>query len=83
MSEVESRLIKCFSLVFPMLKPEEIRAASAESLALWDSLAAVTLVAVVRQEFDAQIELLDLPELDSFEAFRKRLTAAGEIEGSR
>jgi acyl carrier protein len=85
MSELESRLIRCFSSVFPALMPEEISAASAQSLAAWDSLAAATLVAVVQQEFSVQIDLLDLPELDSFEAFQtylRRLTARG-ADGSQ
>jgi len=85
MSELENRLIRCFSSVFPVLMPEEIRVASADSLAAWNSLSAVTLVAVVEQEFSVQIDLLDLPELDSFEAFQThllRLTARGE-DGSQ
>jgi acyl carrier protein len=85
MSELESRLIRCFSSVFPTLPPEEIRATSAQSLSAWDSLAAVTLVAVVQQEFDVQIDLLDMPELDSFEAFEsylRRLMARG-LDGSQ
>jgi len=80
MSELESRLIRCFSSVFPTLTPEEISAAGANSLAAWDSLAAVTLAAVVQQEFSVQIDLLDLPELDSFKSFQtylRRLTRAG------
>jgi acyl carrier protein len=56
--------------VFPALTPEEIKAASAQSLAAWDSLAAVTLAAVVQEEFGVQIDLLDLSELDSFQAFQ-------------
>jgi acyl carrier protein len=83
MSELESRLVRCFSSVFPTLTPEEIRAASAQSLAAWDSLAAATLVAVVEQEFGVQIDLLDLPELDSFEEFQtylRQLTAPGAGE---
>ena len=86
MSELESRLIRCFSSVFPALAPEEIGAASAQSLAAWDSLAAVTLVAVVQQEFSVQIDLLDLPELDSFAAFQtylRRLTVRGGEDGSQ
>lgn len=79
MSELESRLIRCFSSVFPALTPEEIRAASAQSLAAWDSLVAVTLVAVVQQEFSVEIDLLDLPELDSFAAF---LTYLRRLTGS-
>jgi acyl carrier protein len=86
MPELESRLIRCFSSVFPSLTPEEIRAASAQSLAAWDSLVAVTLVAVVQQEFSVEIDLLDLPELDSFAAFQtylQRLTACGGADGSQ
>jgi acyl carrier protein len=80
MSELENRLIKCFSSVFPALVPEQVKTANAQSLAAWDSLATVTLVAVVQQEFSVQIDLLDFPDLDSFEAFKTylfRLTPSG------
>jgi len=73
MSEQESRLTRCFASVFPALTPEEIRAASAQSLDAWNSLAAVTLAAVVEQEFSVHIDLLELSELDSFDAFRTYL----------
>jgi acyl carrier protein len=53
--------------------PEEVRSADAQSLAAWDSLAAITLIAVVEQEFNVKIDLFDLPELDSFEAFQTYL----------
>jgi acyl carrier protein len=61
--------------VFPALAPEEIRTASVQSLAAWDSLAALTLVAVVQQEFSVQIDLLNLAELDS-DAFQTHLRRA-------
>ena len=70
MSEVESRLIRCFSSVFPGLTAEELRAASAESVGAWDSLSGVTLVAVIQEEFGVDIDPEVLPQLDSFEAFR-------------
>jgi acyl carrier protein len=73
MSELENRLIRCFSSIFPALTLEEIRAASVQSLAAWNSLVAVTLAAVVEQEFNVHIELVDLPKLDSFEAFQAYL----------
>ncbi|MGA2844795.1 MAG: acyl carrier protein [Candidatus Acidiferrales bacterium] len=66
MDEVESRLIRCFSSVFSDLTAEQIRAVSVESVPAWDSLAAVTLVAVLQEEFGLQINLIDLPELVSF-----------------
>jgi hypothetical protein len=33
----------------------------------------VTLVAVIEQEFDVQIDLMELPELTSYEAMRNYL----------
>lgn len=80
MSERESQLIRCFSCVFPDLPQERIPSARAQSLEAWDSLASITLVAVVQETFGIQIDLLDLPELDSFDAFRgylDRHAAAG------
>ena len=70
MSDTEKRLIRCFALVFPNLAPEQIRTASVESVPGWDSLATITIVALLEQEFGVKIDLLDLPELGSFEAMR-------------
>ena len=67
MDEMEDRLVRCFSSVFPDLTKEQILSASVESLSTWDSLAAATLVAVLHQEFGLQINLADLSELVSFE----------------
>lgn len=81
MSEEENRLVRCFALVFAGLTPEEIRATSAESKGIWDSLSAITLVAVVQEEFSVEIAPEILPHLDSFEAFwtyLRRLSPAGE-----
>jgi acyl carrier protein len=61
--------------VFPGLTAAEIPSASVETVAEWDSLAAVTLMAVVEEEFAVRIDELDLPELDSFEAFQDYLHA--------
>jgi acyl carrier protein len=68
MDETEARLVRCFSSVFPEMTAEQIRSASVESVPAWDSLAAVTLVAVLQEEFGLQISLMDLPELVSFVA---------------
>jgi len=73
MSEREDRLVRVFASVFPALKPEEIRTAGVESVAEWDSLASVTLVAVIQQEFGVEIDPLDLPELNSFQALQTYL----------
>jgi acyl carrier protein len=68
MDDLERRLVRCFSSVFSDLTPEQIHAASVESVPAWDSLAAVTLIAVLQQEFGIPINLVDLPELVSFDA---------------
>ncbi len=68
-AELESRLLRCFSSVFPALTDEEIRTTSVDDQGVWDSLATVTLAAVVEQEFDLQIDSRRMPELTSFAAF--------------
>jgi acyl carrier protein len=73
MSEQENRLMRCFASVFPALSPAEIRTINSESTANWDSLATVTLASVVQDEFDVEIELDVLPELNSFAAFQAYL----------
>lgn len=70
MVEIDDRLMRCFASVFSALSPDQIRNASVKSLPAWDSLAAVTLIAVLEQEFDAQIDLMELPELTSYDAVR-------------
>ncbi len=73
MAELDDRLTRCFASVFPALSPAEIPKASVETVPDWDSLAAVTLVAVLEQEFDTQIDLLELPEFTSYAAIRNYL----------
>jgi acyl carrier protein len=73
MSEQENRLLRCFALVFTGLTTEEIRATGAQSKGIWDSLSAVTLAAVVQEEFCVDIAPEILPHLDSFEAFHAYL----------
>lgn len=66
--DLEVRLVRCFSSVFPDLSDEEIRNASIESVPGWHSLASVTLVSLVQEEFGLQVSLTDLPNLVSFAA---------------
>jgi acyl carrier protein len=73
MSELDDRLTRCFASVFPALSPEELHSASMETVPDWDSLAAVTLVAVLEQEFNTPIDMMDLPELTSYDTVRNYL----------
>lgn len=68
MDNLENRLVRCFSSVFPDLTDEQIRRASVDSVPQWNSLAAITLVALLQEEFALQVSLADLPNLVSFSA---------------
>ncbi|HVB85963.1 MAG TPA: acyl carrier protein [Candidatus Dormibacteraeota bacterium] len=66
MDEMEQRLAACFVSVLPDLSPDEIRDASASTVASWDSVATVTLLAVVEEEFGISIADEDPARFDSF-----------------
>jgi acyl carrier protein len=68
MDNLDNRLVRCFSSVFPELNEDQIRNASVDSVSAWHSLASVTLIAVLQEEFGLQVNLADLPNLVSFSA---------------
>ncbi len=61
------RLTNCFQVVFPELPPASIATASTATVAAWDSVAAITLMNVIEDEFGFEMDLDDLADLDSFE----------------
>jgi acyl carrier protein len=67
MTDMQQRLTKCFTLVFPDLREAEVASASAASVAAWDSTAAIVLASVIEEEFRVAVSYEDLPELVSFE----------------
>ncbi len=79
-AELNDRLVRCISFVFPTLGEEEIRSAEVQQLADADSLAAVTLVALINEEFGLDVDLQVLLELGNFnkmcEYLRGELAAA-------
>jgi acyl carrier protein len=81
MNELQARLSECFSRVFPALPEDQIRAASPRTVAEWDSIAAISLVNVIEEEFNTPIDFEDMAELDSFDAIanylQQRIPAGG------
>jgi acyl carrier protein len=67
MDETRDRLIKCFQVVFSDLPTDSIPRASTATVAEWDSVASITLMNVVEDEFGIEMDLDDLANLDSFE----------------
>jgi acyl carrier protein len=80
MDETGKRLANCFQVVFPDMKEAEIPLASQETVAAWDSVAAITMMNVIEDEFGVAMDLDDLADLDSFEKvhayLHKRLQVA-------
>jgi acyl carrier protein len=73
MDERKMRLVGCFSAVFPELSTEEITEASSDSVKAWDSVAGVSLLAEVEEEFGISIETDDLARFNSFNGFASYL----------
>ena len=73
MPDSRQRLIRCFQAVFPDLTDADAPRASIHRVAAWDSVAQVTLAAVVEEEFGFQFAVEELEKLDSFDAFLSRL----------
>lgn len=69
MDEQQARLVNCFLAVFPELSADEISAATSTTVQSWDSVAGVTLLAVVEEEFGITLETDDLSRFDSFQGF--------------
>ncbi len=66
MNNVKERVAQCFSNVFPRIRPDEIPSASTALIADWDSVAQVTLLSSISEEFGFDFELEDMEELTSY-----------------
>ena len=73
MDETTQKLIDCFLTVFPALAEADVLQASVETVAHWDSLAHVTLLSLVREEFGVDFDFEDFAGAVSFTAMRETL----------
>ena len=67
MDDVKPKLIECFQIVFPDLNEKDIPSASQDTVTAWDSVAAITLVNVIEEQFGIEMDLDDVADLDSFD----------------
>ena len=65
MSTVTERVDRCFPNVLPNIRKEELAAAASDSTPGWDSVAHVTLLASIAEEFGVDFEVDDFEELVS------------------
>lgn len=73
MDPVRAKLKQCFSTVFPDLPEDQIEAASQDTVAEWDSVAAITLINVIEDEFGVQLDLDRVADLSSFDQIANHL----------
>jgi acyl carrier protein len=73
MNDLQPRLIKCFAAVFPELTEAQIHEASSKTVEAWDSVASVTLVTLIEEEFAIEIGLEDLERFVSFDSVLEHL----------
>ena len=66
MSDITSRLAKCFTLQFPGMAPEQAPAATTDTLAVWDSVAMAGLMVMIEEEFEIEVDFEELEEIGSF-----------------
>ena len=82
MDETKERLARCFRVVFPALTgPPE--AATQETVPEWDSVASITLMNVIEEEFGIQMDFEAVADLTSFELLLEHLKtpAPGGLSG--
>lgn len=75
-ARIKEQLIKCFSAVFPELSLAEIESASVENTSGWDSIAQVTLLTLISEEFGIDV---DFEKFEGAISFSGVLTIIGEI----
>jgi acyl carrier protein len=74
-ADIQPRLTRCFSTVFPDLPVETIPNVSQATLTAWDSIASITLINVIEEEFAISMDFELLPELTSFDRIATYLAA--------
>jgi acyl carrier protein len=67
MIDLKARVLDCFSSVFPDLPATDLLRVSQASHAAWDSVAHVTLFAVLSEEFGVEFDFEELEQANSFE----------------
>ena len=79
-ADVEARTLACFSNIFPDVPGDQLPTVSQASLPKWDSIAHVTLLAALSEEFHLEPDFEGWQEVSSFALaldFVRRRHAAG------
>jgi acyl carrier protein len=69
----QQRLNRCFAGVFPDLSEREIPKASVKSVGSWDSIATLTLVSVIEEEFGVRFTPEQIDKFTSYDSILRLL----------
>jgi acyl carrier protein len=73
MDDTRRRLSKCFTTVFLTVGDASLMEADASNVEGWDSVASVTLFALIEEEFGVEMDVEALMTLTSFKEILKYL----------
>lgn len=73
MNDLPSRLTEIFLALFPDLRESDIATANRNTVSAWDSVASVTLMTLVEEEFEVELDFDDAGEWASFDDVRAAL----------
>jgi acyl carrier protein len=74
-NNIQVRLMRCFSAVFPTLPEQQIATATLETVEGWDSVAAATLITTIEEEFGMEFDVEGLGNLTSYRSIFDYLSA--------
>jgi acyl carrier protein len=77
MDDIAARLTRCFAAVFPGLAAEQIPNAEPSTVNGWDSVASVTLIATIEEEFGSQLNPEEIGGTLSFQALSSYIRSHG------
>lgn len=66
MDDTREKLANCFRIIFPDLPADALYTASQSAMPEWDSVAAISLVNVIEEEFAVELDFEVLADLTSF-----------------
>ena len=73
LDDIQNRLTKSFATTFPSLRPGDIPNARVETLPEWDSVAHLTLLAIIGEEFGMELDLEEFQETTSFKSIQAKM----------
>jgi acyl carrier protein len=73
MENVKDKLGRCFALAFPKLDPGRYATANTQNVSDWDSIAQLTLLTLISEEFGREIDFEEFEGATSFEALAQVL----------